>query len=128
MAYVCTYVISKLTCIHTCSEQCLLWYQDPRQRGQTVSCLGSCCHCKNWYGCLQGEMKLQIDRMIAKFFSTLPVDEQLNFSVAVTVMSVQRKWRLRMKAHKACTHAQLAPPTSGATVLYLSHLGWASTS
>ena len=49
---------------------------------------------------LQGEMKLQIDRMIAKFFSSLPVDEQLNFSVAVTVMSVQRKWRQRMKAHK----------------------------
>lgn len=45
-------------------------------------------------------MKLQIDRMIAKFFSSLPVDEQLNFSVAVTVMSVQRKWRQRMKAHK----------------------------
>lgn len=51
--------------------------------------------------CVQGEMKLQIDRMIAKFFSSLPVDEQLNFSVAVTVMSVQRKWRQRMKAHKA---------------------------
>ena len=51
--------------------------------------------------CAQGEMKLQIDRMIAKFFSSLPVDEQLNFSVAVTVMSVQRKWRQRMKAHKA---------------------------
>lgn len=49
---------------------------------------------------VQGEMKLQIDRMIAKFFSSLPVDEQLNFSVAVTVMSVQRKWRQRMKAHK----------------------------
>lgn len=49
---------------------------------------------------MQGEMKLQIDRMIAKFFSSLPVDEQLNFSVAVTVMSVQRKWRQRMKAHK----------------------------
>lgn len=47
-------------------------------------------------------MKLQIDRMIAKFFSSLPVDEQLNFSVAVTVMSVQRKWRQRMKAHKVC--------------------------
>lgn len=53
---------------------------------------------------MQGEMKLQIDRMIAKFFSSLPVDEQLNFSVAVTVMSVQRKWRQRMKAHKACLH------------------------
>jgi len=49
---------------------------------------------------MQGEMKLQIDRMIAKFFSSLPVDEQLNFSVAVTIMSVQRKWRQRMKAHK----------------------------
>ena len=48
-------------------------------------------------------MKLQIDRMIAKFFSSLPVDEQLNFSVAVTVMSVQRKWRQRMKAHKVCS-------------------------
>lgn len=38
--------------------------------------------------------------MIAKFFSSLPVGEQLNFSVAVTVMSVQRKWRQRTKAHK----------------------------
>lgn len=45
----------------------------------------------------QGEMKLQIDRMIAKFFSGLPADEQLNFSVAVTVMKVQRKWRARMR-------------------------------
>lgn len=60
-------------------------------------------------------MKLQIDRMIAKFFSSLPVDEQLNFSVAVTVMSVQRKWRQRMKAHKVCIfafitlHAQAGP-------------------
>lgn len=53
-------------------------------------------------------MKLQIDRMIAKFFSSLPVDEQLNFSVAVTVMSVQRKWRQRMKAHKACLHPHKA--------------------
>ncbi len=46
---------------------------------------------------LQGEMKLQIDRMIAKFFAGLPNDEQLNFSVAVTVMKVQRKWRARMR-------------------------------
>ena len=42
-------------------------------------------------------MKLQIDRMIAKFFAGLPNDEQLNFSVAVTVMKVQRKWRARMR-------------------------------
>lgn len=60
-------------------------------------------------GCAQGEMKLQIDRMIAKFFSSLPVDEQLNFSVAVTVMSVQRKWRQRMKAHKVCTSPRSVP-------------------
>lgn len=53
-------------------------------------------------------MKLQIDRMIAKFFSSMPVDEQLNFSVAVTVMSVQRKWRQRMKAHKVCSLAMSA--------------------
>ena len=58
-------------------------------------------------------MKLQIDRMIAKFFSSLPVDEQLNFSVAVTVMSVQRNWRQRMKAHKVllqgrCLHQRTA--------------------
>ena len=63
---------------------------------------------------MQGEMKLQIDRMIAKFFSSLPVDEQLNFSVAVTVMSVQRKWRQRMKAHKvtplpSCLHCSPDP-------------------
>lgn len=50
--------------------------------------------------CMQGEMKLQIDRMIAKFFANLPQDEQLNFSVAVTVMRVQRKWRQRMKVQK----------------------------
>ena len=58
---------------------------------------------------MQGEMKLQIDRMIAKFFSSLPVDEQLNFSVAVTVMSVQRKWRQRMKAHKVSQSGLLLP-------------------
>ncbi len=62
---------------------------------------------------MQGEMKLQIDRMIAKFFSSLPVDKQLNFSVAVTVMSVQRKWRQRMKAHKvippSCRHYTSGP-------------------
>lgn len=68
-------------------------------------------------------MKLQIDRMIAKFFSSLPVDEQLNFSVAVTVMSVQRKWRLRMKAHKACTYSPVAPISSSATVLYPQPFG-----
>ena len=68
-------------------------------------------------GVLQGEMKLQIDRMIAKFFSSLPADEQLNFSVAVTVMSVQRKWRQRMKAHKARSHTLVAQHSCGTTQL-----------
>ena len=54
-------------------------------------------------------MKLQIDRMIAKFFAGLPNDEQLNFSVAVTVMKVQRKWRARMRTLRVsfCTLADV---------------------
>jgi hypothetical protein len=43
---------------------------------------------------------LQIDRLVSRAFRNLKADEVLNFSVAVTVMRVQRKWRARMRAAK----------------------------
>lgn len=43
---------------------------------------------------------LQIDRLVTRAFKNLKADEVLNFSVAVTVMRVQRKWRARMRAAK----------------------------
>lgn len=42
----------------------------------------------------------QIDRLVTRAFRNLKADEVLNFSVAVTVMRVQRKWRARMRAAK----------------------------
>ncbi|GIL57898.1 hypothetical protein Vafri_13128 [Volvox africanus] len=49
----------------------------------------------------EGAIKEQIDRLVNKFFRELPTqDEMLNFSVAITVMKVQRKWRTRMRAAK----------------------------
>jgi hypothetical protein len=41
---------------------------------------------------------LQIDLLCTKHFHGLKSDEVLNFSVAITVMRVQRKWRARMRA------------------------------
>ena len=38
--------------------------------------------------------------MVESFFRNLQSDEMLNFSVAVTVMRVQRQWRARMRAAK----------------------------
>lgn len=37
---------------------------------------------------------------MTRAFRNLKADEVLNFSVAVTVMRVQRKWRARMRAAK----------------------------
>jgi hypothetical protein len=37
---------------------------------------------------------------VSRAFRNLKADEVLNFSVAVTVMRVQRKWRARMRAAK----------------------------
>lgn len=48
----------------------------------------------------EGLLKDQIDRLVARAFRDLRSDEVLNFSVAVTVMRVQRKWRARMRAAK----------------------------
>ncbi|KAG2448926.1 hypothetical protein HYH02_006274 [Chlamydomonas schloesseri] len=49
----------------------------------------------------EGAIKEQIDRLVDKFFHELAAqDEMLNFSVAITVMKVQRKWRTRMRAAK----------------------------
>eukprot|EP00198_Chlamydomonas_reinhardtii_P001158 XP_001690493.1 voltage-gated Ca2+ channel, alpha subunit [Chlamydomonas reinhardtii] len=49
----------------------------------------------------EGAIKEQIDRLVDKFFHELTAqDEMLNFSVAITVMKVQRKWRTRMRAAK----------------------------
>lgn len=47
-----------------------------------------------------GALKEQLDRLVEKFFRNLQSDEMLNFSVAVTVGRVQRKWRARMRAAK----------------------------
>ncbi|KAK9823801.1 hypothetical protein WJX72_005586 [[Myrmecia] bisecta] len=64
----------------------------------------------------EGEMKNQIERMIQKFFAHLHLDEELNFSVAVVVMRVQRKWRAKMRANRirrmraARQDRQLLPP------------------
>jgi hypothetical protein len=56
-------------------------------------CLHCCClHCCCCYQ--------QIDRLVSRAFRNLKADEVLNFSVAVTVMRVQRKWRARMRAAK----------------------------
>lgn len=43
---------------------------------------------------------LQINKLVTRAFRNLKADEVLNFSVAVTVMRVQRKWRARMRAAK----------------------------
>ncbi|KXZ47565.1 hypothetical protein GPECTOR_34g724 [Gonium pectorale] len=49
----------------------------------------------------EGAIKEQIERLVDKFFHGLAEQEEmLNFSVAVTVMKVQRKWRTRMRAAK----------------------------
>ncbi|KAI8464917.1 MAG: Ion transport protein-domain-containing protein [Monoraphidium minutum] len=48
----------------------------------------------------EGLLKDQIDRLVARAFKGMRSDEVLNFSVAVTVMRVQRKWRARMRAAK----------------------------
>ncbi|WIA07983.1 hypothetical protein OEZ85_007455 [Tetradesmus obliquus] len=48
----------------------------------------------------EGMLKDQIDRLVSRAFRNLKADEVLNFSVAVTVMRVQRKWRARMRAAK----------------------------
>lgn len=47
-----------------------------------------------------GLLKDQIDRLVSRAFRGMRSDEVLNFSVAVTVMRVQRKWRARMRAAK----------------------------
>jgi hypothetical protein len=52
---------------------------------------------------------------VAKHFHGLKSDEVLNFSVAITVMRVQRKWRARMRAaqlkrKKDARTARAAPP------------------
>jgi hypothetical protein len=42
----------------------------------------------------------QINKLVTRAFRNLKADEVLNFSVAVTVMRVQRKWRARMRTAK----------------------------
>lgn len=48
----------------------------------------------------QGEIKNQLDRLTDKFFNTLPMDSALNFSSAVMVPRIERKWRARFQAKK----------------------------
>jgi hypothetical protein len=54
----------------------------------------------------------QIDRLVARAFKNLKADEVLNFSVAVTVMRVQRKWRSRMRAAKLKRKREVGPPAT----------------
>lgn len=52
-------------------------------------------------GCCAGALKEQIEQLVEKFFRDLNKDnEQMNFSAAVSVMLIQRKWRTRMRAHR----------------------------
>ena len=46
---------------------------------------------------LTGAVKSQLDKMTKRFFKDLKDDELLNFSVAVVVMKVQRRWRSRVR-------------------------------
>ncbi|GMH39581.1 hypothetical protein BSKO_07479 [Bryopsis sp. KO-2023] len=48
----------------------------------------------------QGEIKNQLDRLIEKFFNDLPLDAPLNFSSAVMVPRIERKWRARFQTKK----------------------------
>lgn len=47
---------------------------------------------------------------MTRAFKNLKADEVLNFSVAVTVMRVQRKWRARMRAAKLKRKREVGPP------------------
>ena len=63
----------------------------------------------------------QIDKLVKKHFKGLKSDEILNFSVAITVMRVQRKWRSRIRAatlkrKQEERQARFAPPAWGAVV------------
>jgi hypothetical protein len=67
-----------------------------------VCCLYCCC------------VHRQIDRLVSRAFRNLKADEVLNFSVAVTVMRVQRKWRARMRAAKLKRKREVCDgPTKG---------------
>ena len=48
----------------------------------------------------QGEIKNQLDKLVEKFFNDLPVDDPLNFSTAVLVPRLERRWRARLNAKK----------------------------
>lgn len=48
----------------------------------------------------QGQIKNQLDKLIEKFFNDLPVDDPLNFSTAVLVPRLERRWRARLNAKK----------------------------
>lgn len=70
---------------------------------------------------------LQIDRLVNRAFKNLKADEVLNFSVAVTVMRVQRKWRARMRAAKLKRKREvgldgLANWLTGCAILCMSQL------
>lgn len=48
----------------------------------------------------EGALRDELDRMVTRKFKDLTADEYLNFSVAVSVMRIQRKWRARVRANK----------------------------
>ncbi|CAG9463932.1 unnamed protein product [Pedinophyceae sp. YPF-701] len=48
----------------------------------------------------EGQVKSQIDRLFKKFFHSQETEEHMNFSAYVTVLRVQRRWRLMLRARK----------------------------
>lgn len=65
--------------------------------GLTILCM---CHTSAHLRPLSCICAQQINKLVSRAFRNLKADEVLNFSVAVTVMRVQRKWRARMRAAK----------------------------
>jgi hypothetical protein len=48
-----------------------------------------------------GLLKEQIDTLVARFFAGFEgLDQEINFTAAVSTAMIQRKWRARSRAHK----------------------------
>jgi hypothetical protein len=60
---------------------------------------------------------VQINKLVTRAFRNLKADEVLNFSVAVTVMRVQRKWRARMRAAKMKRKKEVRAQAAGPSVI-----------
>lgn len=60
---------------------------------------------------------VQINKLVTRAFRNLKADEVLNFSVAVTVMRVQRKWRARMRAAKMKRKKEVRVQAAGPSLI-----------